>query len=67
MWVRGIAGLVLCVVGAVWIFQGAGVLHGSFMTGRSQYVVLGVVAVVLGAALLGWAARVRQRRMESAS
>jgi hypothetical protein len=67
MWVRGIAGLVLCVVGAVWIFQGAGVLHGSFMTGRSEYVVLGAVAVVLGVVLLSWAARVRQRRVESAS
>jgi hypothetical protein len=67
MWVRAIAGLVLCVVGAVWIFQGAGVLHGSFMTGRSRYVVYGALAVVLGVALLGWAARVRQRRVESAS
>jgi hypothetical protein len=67
MWVRGIAGLVLCVVGAVWIFQGAGVLHGSFMTGRSEYVVLGAVAVALGLVLVTWAARVRQRRVESAS
>lgn len=66
MWARGIAGLVLCVVGVVWIFQGVGVLHGSFMTGHSQYVVLGAVAVVLGVALLAWAARVRQRRMQSA-
>jgi hypothetical protein len=67
MWARGIAGLVLCVVGAVWIFQGVGVLHGSFMTGHSPYVVLGGVAVVLGVALLGWAARARQRRVERVS
>ena len=65
MWVRGIAGLVLCVLGAVWIFQGVGVIHGSFMSGRSQYAVLGAAAAVLGIALLGWTARVRRRAVRS--
>jgi hypothetical protein len=67
MWVRGIAGLVLCVVGAVWTFQGVGVLHGSFMTGHSQYTALGAVAMVLGVLLLVWAAKVRSRALGGTS
>ena len=41
MWARGIIGLALCVLGGVWIFQGIGVMHGSSMTGHSQYAVWG--------------------------
>jgi hypothetical protein len=67
MWARGIAGLVLCAVGAVWVLQGVGVLHGSSMTGHGGYAVLGAVLLVAGAALLGWAARVRRRPAKSAS
>jgi uncharacterized membrane protein HdeD (DUF308 family) len=67
MWVRGVAGLVLCAVGVVWFLQGVGVLHGSFMTGRAQYAVLGAVALVLGLALVGWAAQVRRRALRSTS
>jgi hypothetical protein len=65
MWVRGIAGLVLCAVGVVWLLQGVGVLHGSFMTGKNEYAVLGAVAAVVGLALVGWAARVRSRSLGS--
>ena len=61
MWLRGIAGAVLCVVGLVWVLQGVNVLHGSGMSGHGQYAVLGVVTIVVGAALLGWAALVRRR------
>ena len=67
MWARGIVGLVLCVVGGVWIFQGTGVLHGSFMTGRSQYAVLGAVALVAGISLLGWAVKIRPGPAKSTS
>jgi hypothetical protein len=67
MWARGIIGLALCVLGCIWVFQGTGVLHGSYMTGRSQYAVLGAVALVLGLGLLGWAARIKRRPAKSAS
>jgi uncharacterized membrane protein HdeD (DUF308 family) len=60
MWIRGIVGVLFCIAGIVWIAQGVGALHGSFMTGHSQYVVLGVVAIIVGAVLLLWAARVRR-------
>jgi hypothetical protein len=62
VWIRGIAGVVLCVVGAVFIDQGVGHLHGSPMTGHHQYAALGVVVVVIGLVLIGMAARSRGRR-----
>ncbi len=62
MWVRGIAGVVLCALGAVWIAQGSGAMHGSGMSGHSSFALLGVAAVVVGLALLVWAALIRGRR-----
>lgn len=47
-------GIVALAVGAVWIGQGIGSIHGSFMTGHSQYTVLGVILVVVGVAMLAW-------------
>ena len=62
MWVRGIAGIVLCALGAVWIAQGSGAMHGSAMSGHAPFALLGGVAVIAGLALLAWAARIRRRR-----
>jgi hypothetical protein len=61
MWVRGIIGAVLIIVGIVWILQGANVMHGSGMSGHGGYAVLGAAVFILGAALLGWAWRIRAR------
>jgi drug/metabolite transporter (DMT)-like permease len=61
MWVRGIIGAVLIIVGIVWILQGANVMHGSGMSGHGGYAVLGAIVLILGAALLGWAWRIRAR------
>ena len=62
MWTRGVAGIVLCLVGAVWIAQGTGALGGSVMSGKGQYTALGVIVVAIGVALLVWAALVRRGR-----
>ena len=61
MWIRGIAGVVLCAVGAVWIAQGSGTMHGSGMSGHASFAVLGGAAVIVGLALLVWAAVIRRR------
>jgi len=61
MLMRRIVGVVLVVIGAVWIAQGSGVLHGSFMTGEGLWTVIGVVAVLFGASLLIGAARDQRR------
>jgi hypothetical protein len=62
VWIRGIAGVVLCALGAVWIAQGSGAMHGSGMSGHAQFALLGAVAVIAGLALLAWAALIRRRR-----
>jgi protein-S-isoprenylcysteine O-methyltransferase Ste14 len=62
VWIRGIAGVVFCALGAVWIGQGSGAMRGSGMSGHSSFALLGVAAVIVGLALLVWAVRIRRRR-----
>lgn len=47
-----ILGAVLVVIGAIWIFQGIGVLPGSFMTGQIEWAVYGALTSAAGLALL---------------
>jgi hypothetical protein len=51
-WIRRAVAVVLIVVGGVWLFQGVGVIEGSFMTGEALWAVIGAVCVVAGLALL---------------
>ena len=48
----GLLGIALVIAGVIWIFQGAGTLKGSFMTGSTFWLVMGVVAVVIGIPLV---------------
>ncbi len=52
-----VVGLLLIVVGVVWILQGINVLPGSFMSGRLGYAVLGLVVAVVGLVILLRSAR----------
>lgn len=45
-------GVVLIVVGAVWILQGLGVAKGSVMTGNAFWAVLGAVFFLAGILVL---------------
>jgi hypothetical protein len=47
-----ILGTALVVTGVIWIFQGIGVLKGSFMTGSSFWAWMGAVAVMVGLPLM---------------
>jgi hypothetical protein len=51
-----IVGVALVITGVVWIFQGIGVLEGSFMTGSSFWAWIGALAVMVGLPLIvrGW-------------
>ncbi|MBB6466054.1 hypothetical protein HNQ96_001912 [Aminobacter lissarensis] len=51
-----VAALALAV-GAVWILQGAGLLGGSFMTGRTEWLWIGIVIALAGCAALLWLRR----------
>ncbi|MEC3917783.1 hypothetical protein [Nocardia sp. CDC160] len=52
--VSAVIGIVLCLVGVIWIVQGLGSLHGSPMTGHSEWSWAGGVLVVVGVGLLVW-------------
>jgi uncharacterized membrane-anchored protein YitT (DUF2179 family) len=60
-------GVALLSTGVVWIFQGVGVLKGSFMTGQQFWAWMGAMAVLFSLPLLvrGW--RTRGRRTTKAS
>lgn len=47
-----ISGILLIAIGAVWTLQGAGVLKGSFMTGESLWLWIGIGCVLAGLPLL---------------
>jgi hypothetical protein len=57
---RGV-GIVVGLVGLVWLLQGIGVLGGSFMSGSSLWATIGLVFVV-GGAWLAAGQRNRRRR-----
>jgi hypothetical protein len=65
MWPRLIGGVVLVLVGALWIAQGLGAAKGSAMTGHPVYAVLGAAVVVVG----GWlvSAGLRRRAQQTRS
>ena len=48
-----IVAFVALLAGVVFFFQGVGVIPGSFMTGRSEWAVIGA-ALVAGAVALLW-------------
>jgi hypothetical protein len=52
VWIRLAIAIALIVVGAVWFFQGVGVIEGSFMTGEAVWAVIGVGCVLIGGAIL---------------
>ena len=64
MWGRVVLGIVLCAVGGVWIGQGVGSIHGSFMTGESQWAYIGGVTALSGLLVLAAANRARKRRID---
>jgi hypothetical protein len=58
---RRIIGVVLLVIGGVWIAQGSGALGGSFMSGEVLWLVIGLIVCLFGLALLLGAVRDSKR------
>jgi hypothetical protein len=50
--VSAVVGVVLILVGGLFVGQGTNVIHGSSMSGHGVYAVLGGVLVVVGLAVL---------------
>ncbi|MEV6440997.1 hypothetical protein [Amycolatopsis sp. NPDC051716] len=51
-WITLSAGIVLVLVGAVWVLQGIGVITGSFMTGQKLWFLIGLAAFLVGVVLI---------------
>jgi len=57
-----IPGVLLVLIGLIWVLQGAGVIEGSFMSGQKLWLGIGIVVGVVGLALayLGLVPRARR-------
>ena len=52
-----VAGVLMVLMGGVWILQGINILPGSFMTGQMQWAVYGCVLALAGIGVIVWARR----------
>jgi hypothetical protein len=50
--VISVLGVLLALMGALWFLQGINVLPGSLMSGQTQWVIYGAIAVIFGIVLL---------------
>jgi hypothetical protein len=50
-------GIILVLVGVVWILQGINILPGSFMTGQTKWAIYGGISAVIGIVLLVFGSR----------
>lgn len=57
--VLNIVGVLLVLLGSIWILQGINVLPGSFMSGQMRWAVRGGILLVVGIFALVWANRKR--------
>ncbi len=55
-----IVGILLILIGAVWILQGFNILQVGFMAGQMQYALLGAILAVVGIGLLVFSRRPRK-------
>jgi hypothetical protein len=64
VWTRVVGGVLLLLIGGLWILQGSGATGASGgMNGKSQWLLIGVVVAVVGLLLL--VAGIRRLRSRS--
>ncbi|HWV00266.1 MAG TPA: hypothetical protein VN109_03805 [Devosia sp.] len=54
-----VIGIILILLGGVWILQGSNVIGGSVMSGQSQWLYIGIVVLIAGLVALWWTYRRR--------
>ncbi len=47
-----VVGILVALVGAIWLLQGIGVLQGSFMSNSAQWALIGILMLVIGGGVL---------------
>ena len=56
-----VVAVLLILIGVIWVGQGLGYIHGSFMTGQPFWAWVGAVCLVAGAGLATWSFRRRNQ------
>ena len=59
-WILNVLGVILVLMGLVWILQGVNILPGTLMSGHIQYSFIGIVVDAVGIILLVLANRRRR-------
>jgi Na+/melibiose symporter-like transporter len=49
-----IVGVVLVLLGGLWVLQGANLMAGSVMSGQTQWLYIGIVVAIVGVVVLWW-------------
>ena len=49
-----IVGIVLVLLGLLWVLQGSNVIGGSVMSGQSMWLWIGIVVAIVGLVVLVW-------------
>ena len=60
--VLNVIGVLMVLLGGIWILQGMNVLLGSFMSGQPRWAVRGGILVFAGIVAIAWANRKRSSR-----
>jgi hypothetical protein len=47
-WIAVGVGVVLILLGGLWMLQGVGVLGGSLMSGQSFWAIVGLIVLIIG-------------------
>lgn len=47
-WLLNIIGIVLVLLGGVWVLQGTNLIRNGFMAGHLVYAILGGVSIIIG-------------------
>ena len=56
-WGLSIVGIVLILFGGLWTLQGMNIVRNSFMTGKIQWAIIGILMLLAGLALVVFANR----------
>ncbi len=59
-WILTIVGVLLILIGAIWILQGFNILQVGFMAGQMQYALLGAILAIVGIGVLAFSRRQRK-------
>jgi hypothetical protein len=55
-WIKAVVGIVFVAFGVLWSLQGVNLVQGSFMSGQTMWLVIGIILALLGVWLL-WSLR----------